>query len=112
MNLHNAGDMNDQCRLFVGNPLAGEYSKLLSSMHPTATEGYDTDATLPALAIHTPSQQAAPLRRMACSTHKCIACASNCSYKTHVRMCTASSCFEGKQCISGAPSDAPKQGRM
>ena len=54
MNSHNAGDINDQCRLFVGNPLAGECSKLLSSMHPTATEGYDTDATLPALAMHTP----------------------------------------------------------
>ena len=29
-------------------------SKLLSSTHPTATEGYDTDAVLPALAMHTP----------------------------------------------------------
>ena len=48
-------------------------------------------------------------RRMACSIHKCIACASNCSYKSHVTMC---SCFEGKQCVSGAPSIAPKQGRM
>ena len=63
MNSHNAGDINDQCRLFVGNPLACECSKLLSSMHPTATEGYDTDATLPALAMLTPWQQAAPQKK-------------------------------------------------